>query len=132
MKRMIHCDIEGMARVGFTEDMYEVYVNTDDGGNIPHFHYRLKGNWSKFHTCIRLDRPEYFHHTGKEGVLSSKQLKKLVKFLNDPVRFSKYIGLFKNNWELICFLWDINNSNVTCDDFEFPDYYKLNGGDNIV
>ena len=25
-----------MARVGFTDDDYEVYVNTDDPGKIPH------------------------------------------------------------------------------------------------
>lgn len=103
MERIIHCYIEGMSRVGFTDDMYEVYVNTDDGGNIPHFHYRLKNNWNKFHTCIRLDKPEYFHHTGKEGVLSSNQLKKLIKFLHEPVASNKYSSMF-TNWELICFL----------------------------
>ena len=32
MKILRHQNIEGMARVGFTSDTYEVYVNTDDGG----------------------------------------------------------------------------------------------------
>lgn len=31
MKILRHQNIEGMARVGFTSDSYEVYVNTDDG-----------------------------------------------------------------------------------------------------
>ena len=34
-------DIFGMARVGSTSDKYEIYVNTNDGGKFPHFHYRV-------------------------------------------------------------------------------------------
>ena len=33
-------DVFGMARVGFTPDRYEIYVNTNDSGKFPHFHYR--------------------------------------------------------------------------------------------
>ena len=33
-------EVLGMARVGFTPDSYEAYVSTNDGGRIPHFHYR--------------------------------------------------------------------------------------------
>ena len=29
-----------MARVGFINGQFEVYVHTDDGGNIPHVHVR--------------------------------------------------------------------------------------------
>ena len=127
MKTLKHSytDITGMARAGFTKDNYEVYVNTDDGGNIPHFHYRLKSDWNKFHTCIRLDSPEYFHHNGKEDVLNSSQKKNLQKFLSSPVTLSRYKGKFKNNFELLCFLWDINNSNVQSDDWDLPDYTTL-------
>lgn len=120
-----YTDITGMARAGFTKDNYEVYVNTDDGGNIPHFHYRLKSDWNKFHTCIRLDSPEYFHHTGKEDVLNSSQKKNLQKFLSSSVTLSRYKGKFENNFELLCFLWDINNSNVQSDDWDLPDYTTL-------
>lgn len=35
-------DIYEMARVGFTSDSFEVYVNTNDSGDTPHFHYRYK------------------------------------------------------------------------------------------
>ncbi len=120
-----YTDITGMARAGFTKDNYEVYVNTDDGGNIPHFHYRLKSDWNKFHTCIRLDSPEYFHHNGKEDVLNSSQKKNLQKFLSSQVTLSRYKGKFENNFELLCFLWDINNSNVQSDDWDLPDYTTL-------
>lgn len=120
-----YTDITGMARAGFTKDNYEVYVNTDDGGNIPHFHYRLKSDWNKFHTCIRLDSPEYFHHNGKEDVLNSSQKKNLQKFLSSQVTLSRYKGKFENNFELLCFLWDINNSNVQSDDWALPDYTTL-------
>nr|DAZ19335.1 MAG TPA: hypothetical protein [Caudoviricetes sp.] len=120
-----YTDITGMARAGFTKDNYEIYVNTDDGGNIPHFHYRLKSDLNKFHTCIRLDSPEYFHHNGKEDVLNSSQKKNLQKFLSSSVTLSRYKGKFENNFELLCFLWDINNSNVQSDDWDLPDYTTL-------
>lgn len=120
-----YTDITGMARAGFTKDNYEIYVNTDDGGNIPHFHYRLKSDWNKFHTCIRLDSPEYFHHDGKEDVLNSSQKKNLQKFLSSQVTLNRYKGKFENNFELLCFLWDINNSNVQSDDWALPDYTTL-------
>lgn len=120
-----YTDITGMARAGFTKDNYEIYVNTDDGDNIPHFHYRLKSDWNKFHTCIRLDSPEYFHHNGKGDVLNSSQKKNLQKFLSSPVTLSRYKGKFENNFELLRFLWDINNSNVQSDDWDLPDYTTL-------
>lgn len=114
-----------MTRAGYTSDNYEVYVNTDDGGSIPHFHYRLKSDWKKFHTCIRLHTCEYFHHNGKEGILNSSQKKNLQKFLSSRVTIPRYADKFNNNYELICFLWDINNSNVQSDNWTLPDYTCL-------
>ena len=38
--------LEEMARIGYTEDGFEIFVYTNDGGNIPHFHY----NSNNFHT----------------------------------------------------------------------------------
>lgn len=125
MKRMIKQDIYGMARVGYSGDL-EVYVNTDDGGNLPHFHIRLKNNWDKFHSCIRLDCSEYFLHVGKEDKLNSHQRKILQQFMEDPVELPKYKSKFNNNWELACFLWDTNNSDVIIDDSVIqPDYRNL-------
>ena len=129
MKRVIRSslqNIEAMARVGFTSDKYEVYVNTNDGGKIPHFHYRDANDWSKFHTCIRIDRPEYFHHEGKSDVLNSKQKKALQKFMKSKVSLDRYKDKFSNNWELICFMWDINNSDIQIDDItQQPNYINL-------
>ena len=119
-------NIEAMARVGFTSDRYEVYVNTNDGGKIPHFHYRDANDWSKFHTCIRIDGPEYFHHEGKSDVLNSKQKKALQKFMKSKVSLDRYKDKFSNNWELICFMWDINNSDIQIDDnTQQPNYTNL-------
>lgn len=129
MKRVIRSslqNIEAMARVGFTSDRYEVYVNTNDGGKIPHFHYRDANDWSKFHTCIRIDRPEYFHHEGKSDVLNSNQKKALQKFMKSKVSLDRYKDKFSNNWELICFMWDINNSDIQIDDnTQQPNYINL-------
>ena len=110
-----------MARIGFTDDGFEVYVNTNDGGNKPHFHYRTKSDW-EFHSCIRIDVLEYFEHEGKEGKLNSKQRKELVKFLNDISEDDDS----KTNWQVLIIEWNRNNSDVKVDkDIPMPDYTKL-------
>lgn len=111
-----------MARIGFTEDGFEIYVHTDDAGNIPHFHYRDRTTvGQQFHTCIRLDKPEYFHHTGKEDVLNSKQKKNLIKFLNSKARSG-----WSTNFEKVIDEWNVNNSDVEISyDQPMPDYAKL-------
>lgn len=125
MKRMIRQEIVGSARVGYSGD-YEIYVNTDDAGKIPHFHIRDRAEWSKFHSCIRLDCAEYFLHAGKEDTLNAAQRKELQQFMEAEVSQIKYKGKFANNWELCCFLWDINNSDVILDDnISMPDYRTL-------
>lgn len=128
MKRVIkssYQNIEGMARIGYSGPL-EIYVNTDDAGKIPHFHIRKKSDWEQFHSCIRLDKSEYFLHEGKEDTLNSKQKKDLQKFMESPVTVSRYADKFSNNWELACFLWDINNSDVEIGEgIEQPDYNLL-------
>ena len=114
-----------MARVGYA-DGYEIFVNTNDGGKIPHFHFRDGKEWDKFHTCIKITEPSYFHHEGKTDVLNSYQKKELQKFMTSKVSLPKYKDKFVNNWELVCFLWDMNNSDVSIpDDISQPDYTKL-------
>ena len=118
-------NIYGMARVGFSGDL-EVYVNTNDGGKIPHFHLRNSVDWKKFHTCIQITSAEYFLHEGKEDVLNSSQRKDLDEFMRSKVTLKKYKDKFDNNWELVCFLWDMNNSDVMIpDDAEQPNYLEL-------
>lgn len=119
-------DIMGMARIGHVDDKYEVYVNTDDGGSIPHFHFRDAKDWNKFHTCIYIEEPKYFHHTGKEDVLNSSLKKKLQEFMEQPVKLKRYKNVYSNNWELVCDMWDMNNSNVSIsEDVLQPDYRNL-------
>ena len=77
--RELFCE---MARVGNMNNELEVWVRTDDGGNLPHFHIWDKNSQGgKFHTCVQIKQPAYFHHTGKEGVLNTSQRKELVEFL---------------------------------------------------
>lgn len=124
MKRLLHYQIEtsscadkvdiyGMSRVGFIPmrgKTFEIYVNTGDPGEIPHFHLRDKDDWEAFHTCIRIDQPEYFHHGSKCDVLNSREKKALQQFMIAPVTH-KYANRL-NNWEMVCMLWDTNNSDV--------------------
>lgn len=114
-----------MSRIGYIGN-YEIYVCTDDAGKIPHFHYRDKDDWKKFHSCIQIMKAEYFAHEGKEDILNSKQRKELQKFMESPPKKTRFnIGL-SNNWELVCYLWDMNNSDVDIpNDVEMPDYRNL-------
>lgn len=111
-----------MARVGIMNE-YEIFVNTDDSGRIPHFHiwdYSTKGN--KFHTCIKITKPEYFHHTGKEGILNTKMKKELVKFMQAAPKNKN----FNTNWELIIAMWNLNNSIEEIDEQQpMPNYLLL-------
>jgi len=113
-----------MARVGFTDDDYEIYVNTNDSGKIPHFHYRDSTDWNSFHTCIKMRSSEYFHHGNKQNILNNKQRKILVEFLSSVTVIKNFNGL--TNWQVMLSLWNMNNSDVTIDEnFEMPNYLLL-------
>lgn len=110
-----------MAQIGGIDNNLIAYVRSNDPGNIPHFHIVDKSTLgTKFHTCVKIESPEYFHHTGKEGVLNSKQRKSLVNFLNSltPLEIS--------HWEFLLLTWNTNNSNKKLRmDLPMPDYTKL-------
>lgn len=113
-----------MAKVGNFSDK-AIYVRSNDGGNLPHFHVvdsSTLGN--EFHSCIKLLEPEYFIHEGKEDKLNSSEKKRLVKFLKSnstSKRFSSF-----TNWEVLVTLWNMNNSDRDIDeDAEMPDYTRL-------
>ena len=94
-----------MAQIGNINKTLVIYVRSNDPGNIPHFHIVDKttlGN--KFHTCIKIETSEYFHHTGKEDVLNSKERKQLLDFLN----YSNELGV--SNWRYLLLSWNTNNS----------------------
>lgn len=115
-----------MARIGYVDD-YELYVNTNDAGNIPHFHLRDGKDWDKFHTCICIEKPIYFLHGSKQDKCNAKLKKQLNEFVReiDPDLHFPY-------YETIIFEWNRNNStkkiNVNRDEdgnMIIPDYTQL-------
>lgn len=110
-----------MASVGFLTPKLEIYVNTNDGGDIPHFHIwdtSTRGN--EFHTCVQIKDNKYFHHTGKEDVINSKMRKRLIKFLQSNDEYGEL------NWKVLIKEWNRNNSNMKIDiNTEMPDYSEI-------
>lgn len=103
---------------------FKVFVCGDEG-EIPHMHiWDDDTDGRKIHTCICLNKIEYFHHTGKEGVLTPKQKKFLVDFLKDECKKNKR---YKTNWEYALSMWNDNNTNKTQVDetSEVLDYTQL-------
>lgn len=117
-----------MARVGyFFRDQYEVYVNTNDPGNEPHFHIRdTSTQGDEFHTCIKIKEAMYFHHDGKEDNLNTHQRKSLHEFLQSkPSKQYKRIS-FPTNWDKVIYEWNENNSGMIVDeDQAIPDYTNI-------
>lgn len=99
---------------------------TDDSEHIPHVHVRDRATKGKeFHTCVKLDAPEYFIHGTKRDVFNSKQLEEFVAFMNAKPRFS----LEKTNWNHAVNEWNNNNDNsnvITDDGCLIPDYTRSN------
>ena len=118
-----------MARIGYLydkkgrpEEQFEVYINTNDDGDRPHFHLRYEPDWDEFHSCIRIDCCEYFEHEGKESTLNSSMRKRLVNFLTSINEDDDS----KTNWQVLVIEWNRNNSNQKVDkDIEMPDYLNL-------
>ena len=110
-----------MASIGDIDSKLTIIIRMNDPGNIPHFHIVDKTTLgSKFHTCIKIETAEYFHHTGKEDTLNTKQRKLLVNYLSSKNRRGDL------NWEYLVTTWNYNNSSVLVDEnIPMPDYTKL-------
>ena len=110
-----------MAKVGEMDNKLVIYVRSNDAGNIPHFHIVDKQTLGdKFHTCIKIESPEYFHHEGKEDTLNSKQRKNLIEF------FKKSDKWGDNYWKIVVQEWNRNNSDYDINpNTPIPDYTKL-------
>ncbi len=115
-------------RIGFTDDGYEVLIVTEEYkvSDVPHFHYRKKefGKKMEFHTCIKIDKAEYYHHTGDENILSSEQKENLVKFLKSKCKSTICDW---NHWERLINSWNHQNDyKIEVDEnLPMPDYKKL-------
>lgn len=102
--------LDEMARVGFIGGKLEVYVWTDDPGNIPHVHIRdANSQGHEFETCVRLDKADYFLHGHYTDKLNSSQKKALMSFMQDSPKSPRY----NTNYDLAVDMWNLNNSNVT-------------------
>lgn len=110
-----------MANIGSIDNKLVAIIRMNDPGNIPHFHIVDKATLGRdFHTCIKIETPEYFHHEGKEDILNSKQRKNL----NDFLKNKNELGV--TNWKYLVTTWNINNSSKNVDkDITQPDYTKL-------
>ena len=110
-----------MAKVGPLNDELVIYIWTNDGGNIPHFHIVDKATMgNEFHTCVKIMSAEYFHHTGKEDVLNSKQKKTLMNFFTMSDKWGD------NYWVIVLQEWNRNSSKIEVDrNLPTPDYTKL-------
>ena len=99
----------------------QLYVYTGEG-TIPHFHLFDKDH--KFETCICIDKPEYFHHGRKSGILNSKQKELLIHELNNEVKLTNE---FKCNiWTQIQIIWNSDTRNKFKSVAEtMPDYTEL-------
>lgn len=111
-----------MAKVGEIKDL-SIIIYTNDNGNIPHFHIVDTATWgNKFHSCVYIEEPKYFYHTGKEDKLNSKMRKELIKFLQAP----DFEGIFNTNWDALLYEWNKNNNRKRIPkDIIMPNYLEL-------
>ena len=112
-----------MARVGYMNPQLEVYVGTNDGGEIPHFHIRGRNEKTFKEVCVKYETAEYFNHGPHKGKLNSKQVKELYRFMLSPSEDEPE----KTNWKVAVIEWNRNNSrhklnpNIDC-----PNYRTIN------
>ncbi|MCH5167574.1 MAG: hypothetical protein J1F35_06725 [Erysipelotrichales bacterium] len=110
-----------MARVGYLDNKLEIYIHTNDPGNIPHFHIRdIQTRGNNFHTCIEIKTNKYFHHTGKEDILNSHQRNSLYDFLKSNDKYGE------KNWQVLIKEWNRNNSDTEIPiNLDMPDYRNI-------
>ena len=124
-----------MARVGWMgvgkdTQKYEIYIHTDDPGNIPHIHlrdYSTRGH--EFETCISLVSAEYFLHGKYSDKMNNSLAKTFDNFMRAPSRNKKY----NTNFEYAIDMWNDNNSSTNIEaqfddngNIIIPDYTNIN------
>lgn len=121
---------DNISRVGLVSTTsvatFDVYIETDDLGKIPHFHVRKygKNGHYEWETCIRYDSAEYFLHGRHKDKLPdkkiAKQLDAMLRQVNPKLRNQTTF------WQSCVDQWNLNNSDVELDpDIEQPDYTQL-------
>ena len=103
-------------------DTYRICVYGGEGP-IPHFHF-YKTTDDSSGGCIRLDKPEYFDHGHHQAKMNSTIKNRAIEWLKSTPKTR--FGHFTNNWEAMCYMWDIGNpTHPTDPQLEMPDYTKL-------
>lgn len=100
-----------MARIGFIgkKGELEVYIRTNDPGNIPHFHVRDTSTMgTEFETCVRIQTNAFFLYGRYKDTLNSAERKALAEFMEAP----DVDGHFSSNYSATIYEWNKNNSNV--------------------
>ena len=109
-----------MAAIGKYGSM-EIVVWTNDKEKIPHFHIRDHHKKEDNEGCIRIDKAEYFDHSGKTMRLNASQKKDLIQFLNET---DEDLGI--TYWKYLVNAWNRNNSDVKIsNNTPMPNYTDL-------
>lgn len=119
-------EINEMARICELPGKIEIFVNTDDGGNVPHFHVwkKLSGRAHKWETCIKFEGSEYFLHGKYKDKVNSKIAEEIDIALRSPDPDEDNTRTY---WQTAVREWNRNNSNRKLPlDLQQPDYTKLN------
>lgn len=107
--------------VGYINDGYTVYIDTDDSGKVPHFHFKKANDYDPFYACIKIESPEYFYHSSNQDVLNSDQKEEMIDFLKSECVDDHYA----NNWELLLSNWNMDNDIQVDWNQVMPDYNLL-------
>lgn len=119
-----------MSRVGFvsvgTSETVEVYVHTDDTGQVPHFHvrkYHAGGNGFDWEVCVKYLSAEYFFHGCEHaGIPAGANIS--GKDLNRFFDAKKADG--RTYWQIAVDAWNDNNIGMALPaDIPHPDYSEL-------
>lgn len=102
--------IYDMAHIGnFGSDNLELYINSREGDNVPHFHvldHTSKGE--EIETCVQIRENRYFHHGRHQGTLNAKQRDALMAFMQSKPKTNKpQFNKFDTYYELIAYLWEL-------------------------
>lgn len=101
---------------------YEVWVYTNDEGELPHLH--VVGKQKLLDCCVRLDIAEYFIHGNHCDMFNKQQRDAFVKFIRSSPTSVRVKA--ETRWDLAVFFWNENTSRTSIpDDVVMPDYSQL-------
>ena len=111
---------------GFMSIKLAIYGSEESG--YPHFHFfknlkpegGIPESYRSGGGCLAIESVNYFVHGGHKEKLDPKEIKGLIKFLNEKNRTFKGI----TNWEYIVGQWNDNNpeEKQLPLDIDIPDY----------